>query len=228
MNINMGYAKMCCSCSMRESAHKQWSSERGLCRKEELSDKMKGNTFSKGRPKNSKNKNKYPMASVIERLKKKSMPSWSGKTHSEETKKKMSISAYSRMERIGLPRTSYKGRFSPKNPKKYKGDPTNIIWRSLWEKKVMQQLDDNPNVLEWSSEETIVLYFDPVQNKRRRYFPDFIVKIKRIDGTIHTMMLEVKPKSQTIEPKVQKRLNLKIGSTVSDKFLVINAQKIFP
>ena len=31
---------------------------------------------------------------------------------------------------------SYKGYFKPKNPKKYKGDPTNIIYRSLWEKKL--------------------------------------------------------------------------------------------
>jgi hypothetical protein len=100
---------------------------------------------------------------------------------------------------------AYSGRFSPKNPKKYRGDPTNIIFRSLWELKVMKYLDENPSVVEWSSEETIVLYFDPVQNKRRRYFPDFIVKIRKPDGTTHTMMLEVKPKAQTVEPKVQKR-----------------------
>jgi len=100
---------------------------------------------------------------------------------------------------------AYKGKFSPKNPKKYKGDPTGIIYRSLWELKVMKHLDENPNVLEWSSEETIVLYFDPVQNKKRRYFPDFIVKVRKSDGSTHTMMLEVKPKAQTIEPKVQNK-----------------------
>lgn len=204
-NMNVGYAKMCHSCRMKETAHKQWSSEKGLCRKKELSHRMKDNTFSKGRPKNSKNKNEYPIHSVLDRLKKNPMPSWLGKNHSEETKKKMSLSAYKRMERIGLPRKSYKGKFSPKNPKKYKGDPTNIIWRSLWEKKVMQQLDDNTNVLEWSSEETVVLYFDPVQNKIRRYFPDFIVKVRKSDGSSQTLMLEVKPKAQTIEPKIQKR-----------------------
>ncbi|NDB85179.1 MAG: head completion protein, partial [Alphaproteobacteria bacterium] len=28
---------------------------------------------------------------------------------------------------------AYKGKFNPKNPNKYKGDPTNIIYRSRWE-----------------------------------------------------------------------------------------------
>lgn len=100
---------------------------------------------------------------------------------------------------------AYSGRFSPKNPKKYAGDPTNIIWRSLWEYKVMKYLDENPSVIEWKSEEIAIPYISPVDGKRHRYFPDFIVRVKRADGSIHTMMLEVKPKAQTVEPKVQKK-----------------------
>jgi hypothetical protein len=100
---------------------------------------------------------------------------------------------------------AYKGKFSPKNPNKYKGDPTNIIWRSLWEKRVMTYLDDNSNVIEWSSEEVIVPYISPVDNRRHRYFPDFLIKVKQANGNIKTMLLEVKPKQQTKEPKVQKR-----------------------
>jgi hypothetical protein len=100
---------------------------------------------------------------------------------------------------------SYKGRFTPKNPKKYRGDPTQIIFRSLWERKVMVYLDENPNILEWSSEETIVPYYDPSLRKHRRYYPDFIIRARKSDGSITTMMLEVKPKAQTIEPKVQSK-----------------------
>ena len=40
----------------------------------------------------------------------------------------------------------YSGRFRPSNPGKYKGDPTNIIYRSSWEKKVMIWCDVNSNV----------------------------------------------------------------------------------
>lgn len=98
---------------------------------------------------------------------------------------------------------AYKGKFSPKNPKKYKGDPTNIVYRSLWELKVMKSLDENINVLEWSSEEVIVPYISPIDNRPHRYFPDFIVKARTPDGNTKTMMLEVKPMHQTIEPKVQ-------------------------
>lgn len=100
---------------------------------------------------------------------------------------------------------AYKGKFSPKNPKKYKGDPTNIVYRSLWELRVMKYLDDNPAIIEWSSEELAIPYVCPTDNRRHRYFPDFIVKAKRADGTTQTMILEVKPKKETIEPKVSKK-----------------------
>lgn len=100
---------------------------------------------------------------------------------------------------------AHKGRFTPKNPKKYKGDPTNIIFRSLWELRVMKHLDETDSVLEWSSEEVIVPYISPVDNRKHRYYPDFLVKVRRADGSTATMMLEVKPKVQTLEPKVQKR-----------------------
>lgn len=100
---------------------------------------------------------------------------------------------------------AYSGRFTPKNPKKYGGDPTNIIYRSLWELRVMKYLDDNPSVLEWKSEEIAIPYISPVDNRRHRYFPDFIVKVKKAGGDIKTLMLEVKPEHQTKEPKVQKK-----------------------
>lgn len=100
---------------------------------------------------------------------------------------------------------TYKGRFIPKNSKKYGGDPTNIIYRSSWERRVMKYLDENTNVIEWSSEELVVPYVSPVDNRMHRYFPDFIVKMRLPNDTIRTMMLEVKPASQTREPVVPSR-----------------------
>jgi hypothetical protein len=100
---------------------------------------------------------------------------------------------------------AYKGKFSPKNPKKYKGDPTNVIYRSLWELRVMKYLDENPAVIEWGSEELIIPYVCPTDNRMHRYYPDFIVKAKKADGTTQTMILEVKPKKETMEPKVSKK-----------------------
>jgi hypothetical protein len=101
---------------------------------------------------------------------------------------------------------THKGRFSPKNPKKYKGDPTNIIYRSSWEKKTMKYLDEKDAVLEWSSEEIVIPYICPTDNKRHRYFPDFLVKARMKNGNIQTMIWEVKPKKETREPQKRKRI----------------------
>ena len=99
---------------------------------------------------------------------------------------------------------SNKGRFRPKNPQKYKGDPNNIIYRSTWEIKVMIYLDENPNVIWWGSEELPIPYISPVDKKRHRYFPDFIAKMRKADGTVMTYVIEVKPEKQT-QPPTQKR-----------------------
>ena len=48
-------------------------------------------------------------------------------------------------------RFTYKGRYIPENPKKYKGDPTNIIYRSSWEKQMMIYFDNNEHIVEWQS-----------------------------------------------------------------------------
>lgn len=97
--------------------------------------------------------------------------------------------------------TYYQGRYYPKNPKKYKGDTSKIIYRSGWEKKLMIHFDLNPHVLEWSSEEIIIPYFVPEDNQIHRYFPDFVATIKQKDGKIRTYMYEVKPEKQTKPPR---------------------------
>jgi len=100
---------------------------------------------------------------------------------------------------------SYKGKYSPSHPKKYKGDPTNIIYRSLWERRFMNYCDLNENILECGSEELALPYRSPLDGKIHKYFPDFYVKVRQSDGKIQKYIIEIKPKKQTIEPKVQKK-----------------------
>lgn len=90
----------------------------------------------------------------------------------------------------------WQGRFRPKNPQKYIGDSSQIYYRSSLELRVMRKFDESPDVVGWASEELTVDYYDPVKRRSRRYFPDFIVKRK--DGK--TMMVEVKPASQSAPP----------------------------
>jgi hypothetical protein len=88
---------------------------------------------------------------------------------------------------------SYKGSFKPKHPEKYKGDPNKIIYRSSWERKVMNFLDQNDQVLEWASEEFSIPYRSPLDGELHRYFPDFWVKTQRADGKVEISVIEVKP-----------------------------------
>ena len=100
---------------------------------------------------------------------------------------------------------AYSGKFQPSYPKKYKGDPTNIIYRSLWERKFMVYCDLNENILEWGSEEIALPYRSPIDNRIHRYFPDFYIKVKESSGQIKKYIIEIKPKKQTIEPQVKTR-----------------------
>jgi|TARA_Y100001951_G_scaffold104248_1_gene115297 hypothetical protein len=100
---------------------------------------------------------------------------------------------------------AYKGKYKPLRPYKYKGNPTKVTYRSLWERKFMQYCDDNMNVLEWASEEMFVWYKSPVDNRAHRYFPDFYIKVRESTGVIKKYIIEVKPKRQTKPPAKPKR-----------------------
>ena len=100
---------------------------------------------------------------------------------------------------------SYKGKYYPSYPRKYKGDPTNIIYRSLWERKFMVYCDKNDNILEWASEEIAIPYRSPIDNRVHRYFPDFYMKVKETNGRIRKYIIEVKPAKQTKPPVKPKR-----------------------
>lgn len=94
----------------------------------------------------------------------------------------------------------HKRKFTPLNPHKYTGDHSNIIMRSSWETKFAIWCDTNSSVIKWSSEETIVPYRCPTDNRFHRYFVDFKIQIRSRDGQNKTYLVEVKPAGQTQPP----------------------------
>ena len=91
----------------------------------------------------------------------------------------------------------HKRKYVPLNPKKYAGDPSNIVMRSSWETKFAIWCDKNPSIVRWSSEETVIPYVSPLDGKIHRYFVDF--KIETVNKK--TYLIEIKPKAQTIKPQ---------------------------
>lgn len=90
------------------------------------------------------------------------------------------------------------GIFKPKNPEKYIGSQP--IYRSMLELKAFRYLDNNSNVLNWSSESVVIPYISPADGKMHRYFVDLIAKLKTKDGNIKKLLIEVKPEKQTMPP----------------------------
>ena len=101
----------------------------------------------------------------------------------------------------------HQGFFRPKFPEKYKGDSTQIVYRSSWELSAMIKLDREQEVMQWSSEELVIPYRCKTDGKIHRYFTDFWVKMKFADGTIKEYIIEVKPKAQTLPPKKPAKIN---------------------
>lgn len=98
--------------------------------------------------------------------------------------------------------------YSPKFPEKYKGNKHNIVYRSNYELVAFRFFDLNPNVVEWSSEETIIPYANPLTGRTSRYFVDVYAKMKDKNGEIKKYLIEIKPHSQTLPP-VQKNRKTK-------------------
>jgi hypothetical protein len=92
-----------------------------------------------------------------------------------------------------------KDQYIPHDPKKYVGKYP-IIIRSSYERKFFQWCDANSSILEWSSESIAIQYFDPVKNKRRRYYPDVYMLVKGKDNKTQQFVIEIKPYKETHPP----------------------------
>ena len=105
---------------------------------------------------------------------------------------------------------AYSGRYPVSNPQKYDGDSTKVFYRSLWDRQVFKWCESNPQVIKWSSEETVIPYKCKTDNRVHRYFVD--VKIKLDTG--ETYLVEIKPKKETIAPKKPARQTKKYVNEV--------------
>ena len=112
---------------------------------------------------------------------------------------------------------SYRGLFRPTNPKKYVGNTKQIVYRSLLERRFMRYCDLNEDILYWASEELPVRYYNPLDKKYHRYFPDFVVKTVNNDK----YMIEIKPSRQVAKPKPPKK---KTKSYMRESFEYIKNQ----
>lgn len=108
------------------------------------------------------------------------------------------------MGSLNLQRNSnYKqGFFYPQNLQKFVGKERRAVYRSGLELDYFKILDKNPNVIKWGSEEVVVPYF--YENKWHKYYVDLFV-IFESKGQLKKYFIELKPYSQTIEPKISKR-----------------------
>lgn len=93
------------------------------------------------------------------------------------------------------------GRYQVQNIEKYVGNkqPT---YRSSWELTVMRTCDTHPAILKWASEAISIPYRCPITGKQTVYVPDFFMQYVDKEGKIHTELIEVKPRNQTMQEHV--------------------------
>ena len=101
---------------------------------------------------------------------------------------------------------AYKGKYKVKNTSKYIGDPTKVIYRSLWERRFMVFCEENEKIIKWSSETIVVPYISPIDNRVHRYFVDFIIEYLGKKGERIVSLIEIKPKKQCKSPPKRKKL----------------------
>ncbi len=98
------------------------------------------------------------------------------------------------------------GKFKPNNPSKYQGNVDDIIYRSSYEYAAFKLCDDHPSIVKWSSEEDVIPYISPKDNRRHRYFMDLKVTVM-VKGVPRVTLVEVKPSSETRPPRKGKGRN---------------------
>lgn len=100
------------------------------------------------------------------------------------------------------------------NPEKYIGKLP-VIYRSSWEYAFCKFCDINENVIKWSSEGFFIPYQIPNdigQVESHRYYPDFYVETINPNNpeTHNRLLIEIKPKRETEQPKTPKKQTLKM------------------
>ena len=106
---------------------------------------------------------------------------------------------------------SYKGNYTIKNKEKYIGDHTKVKYRSLWERQAFKWCESNPRVRGWNSEEIVIPYVSSADKRFHRYYVDLLLVMESGE----TILVEIKPKKQTVAPKKPKRKTKKYVTEVT-------------
>jgi hypothetical protein len=89
------------------------------------------------------------------------------------------------------------GIYKPINSEKFIG--STATYRSGLELKFFKFCDLNANVIKWGSENVIVPYISPLDNRVHKYYVDNYVVIRE-GGNIKKYLIEIKPSKQTQVP----------------------------
>ena len=108
-----------------------------------------------------------------------------------------------------------KGRFIPKNPQKYFGNPNQIFFRSSWELTVMKFFDSSVSVNRWNSEEFSIPYISPKDARVHQYYPDFMFEMINTSKDVERWIVEVKPLKET-SMQFAKSLHDKVSVAVNE------------
>lgn len=93
------------------------------------------------------------------------------------------------------------GLYNPNHPEKYSGDLKKIVFRSSYELAAFKWCDRAKHVISWSSEEVVIPYISPVDNRKHRYFMDLKIVFDIGNGKCKTVLVEIKPETQTKPPR---------------------------
>ena len=93
------------------------------------------------------------------------------------------------------------GKFFMSHPEKFCGAQA-PEYKSELELLFMKYADSSPAVLSWGYETSVIRYLDESQYpaKVRRYFIDFVCKVKAADGGVKTVWVEIKPEKEASRP----------------------------
>jgi len=114
------------------------------------------------------------------------------------------------------------GIYSPAHPEKWilsknslpsnsKNLNTKIVYRSSWEYHFCKYCDNTSSIISVSSEPFPIEYYYSIDNKKHRYYPDFIIKVKDKQNNIKLHLIEIKPYQEVKDAMegVVKRSNMK-------------------
>lgn len=94
---------------------------------------------------------------------------------------------------------------------------------------MMMWLDNNPDIIQWASEEPwfCIPYRHPLKPTMNssRYFPDFYVKKRNADGSIEEALIEVKPAKETAPPVVANKRKPSKRTLYAQATYAVNAAK---